>query len=344
MLSSDTVVTVRRSTVAVAMPGHLREQFFAPSSWEGLARWADIWLLDERVDSLSPPVRRRLADTEILVTGWGTQLVDGAVLDCAPSLRAVIHTGGSVRKIVTPEVYQRGVRVSSQVVNNAIPVAEYTLAMVILALKGVLQSAHAYGTARTSQDVYRLMANHGSYRRTVGIVGASRVGRRVIMLLKALDVDVVVYDPFLDEGDAQVLGVRVVALAELARSSDIVSIHAPSLPETHAMINADFLAQMRDGATIINTARGSLVDEEALISELARGRLHAVLDVTDPEVPAQSSPLWSLPNVLLTPHVAGALGVELQRLGDAAIEEVRRVAAGEPMRYEVTLDSLGMMA
>ncbi|MBZ2197874.1 hydroxyacid dehydrogenase [Occultella gossypii] len=331
-------------SVAVAMPEHLRQQFFAPGSWERLTQCADTWVIADHADILSEPRLERLAATDALITGWGTQLVSTQVLARMPRLRAVVHTGGSVRKIVAPEAYRHGIRVSSQAVNNAVPVAEYTLAMIILALKGVPTAARTYLASRSRPDVYRQMAGVGVYRRTVGIVGASRVGRRVIHLLRSLDVDVVVYDPYLDAAAAVELGVRIVSLVDLASCSDVVSIHAPALPETHAMIDADFLAAMRDDATIINTARGIVIDEAALVDEVSRGRIHAVLDVTYPEVPHPSSPLWTMPNVVLTPHVAGALGVELQRLGDSAIEEVWRLTVGESLRHEVFPDQLGAMA
>ncbi|MGG2479179.1 NAD(P)-dependent oxidoreductase, partial [Rhizobium sp. BR5] len=106
--------------------------------------------------------------------------------------------------------------------------------------------------------------------------------------------------------------------------SDVISLHAPSLPQTRHMIGAEELARMKDGATLINTARGALVDEDALLAELKTGRIEAVIDVTDPEVPPPDSPLYSLPNVFLTPHIAGATGLERARLGDMAIAEIER--------------------
>ena len=117
--------------------------------------------------------------------------------------------------------------------------------------------------------------------------------------------------------------------------SDIVSIHAPSLPSTRGMIGARQLKLMQDGAGFINTARGALIDEAALLAELQTGRIHAVIDVTDPEIPGMDSPFFTLPNVFLTPHIAGAIGTERARLGLMAVEEVERFVRGEKMHYEI---------
>ena len=132
------------------------------------------------------------------------------------------------------------------------------------------------------------------------------------------------------------LVVHFVDLPTLVASADVISLHAPLLPETRHMIDATLLATIRDGAVLINTARGGLVDHVALLTELRRGRFRAVLDVTDPEPPPSASGLWDLDNVLLTPHVAGSRGLELQRIGEEVVAEVERYVRGEPLRYAVT--------
>jgi phosphoglycerate dehydrogenase-like enzyme len=176
------------------------------------------------------------------------------------------------------------------------------------------------------------------------VVGASRIGRRVIELLAPFDLDLLVSDPYLDAAAARRLGARLVGLDELFARSDVVSLHAPAVPATRGMIGAALLAAMRTGATLINTARGSLVDQDALVEQLRTGRIKAVLDVTEPEVTPADSPLWELPNVILTPHAAGALGNELHRLGAVAVDEVARLVAGEPLRHPVDPATLAITA
>ena len=184
----------------------------------------------------------------------------------------------------------------------------------------------------------------GNFRKVIGIVGASLIGRRVVELLQPFDFSVLLHDPFLAADEAAALGVELCDLDALMARSDIVSLHAPILPATRHMIEARRLALLRDGATLINTARGWLVDHAALQAELVSGRINAVIDVTEPEVLPAGSPLYELPNVLLTPHIAGALGGERERLGDAIVAEIERYVHGEPLRHVVTRERLERMA
>ena len=131
---------------------------------------------------------------------------------------------------------------------------------------------------------------------------------------------------------------------DLLRRSDVVSLHAPALPETHHLLDARRLALLRDGAVLVNTARGALVDGDALRAELVAGRIDAVLDTTDPEILPADSPLYDLPNVFLTPHIAGAMGTETQRMATLALDEIERFARGEPLAHEIRLEDLARIA
>ncbi|MCZ1009328.1 hydroxyacid dehydrogenase [Streptomyces lydicus] len=257
-----------------------------------------------------------------------------------PRLRAVVHAAGSVKHHLTDACWERGIAVASAAAANALPVAEYALAAILFANKGVLHAAHRYRGLRSAHDWHRELGAAGNYRRTVGVIGASRIGRRVIELLRPFDLHVLLYDPYVTDADATRLGVRPVPLDALCAGSDIVTVHAPQLPATRHLLGARELALLPDGATLINTARGSLVDGAALLPELVSGRLHAVLDVTEPELPPAGSPLYELPNVLLTPHVAGSLGTELHRLADHALDELERYAQGRPFTDPVRPEQL----
>ena len=210
---------------------------------------------------------------------------------------------------------------------NARPVAEFTLAMILLAGKAVRSVEQEFGRRRGPVDLSG-DARIGNYRRRIGLIGASRVGRCVLELLRPYEFEVVCADPYAYRPELLALGARPVELDELLATSDVVSVHAPALPETRHLLGPGELARIRTGATVINTARGSLIDPVALEAELVSGRLLAVLDVTEPEPLPTDSPLWGLPNVILTPHLAGSLGNELFRLGDHAVAEIERFAAG----------------
>jgi phosphoglycerate dehydrogenase-like enzyme len=276
-----------------------------------------------------------LERAEVVLSGWGCPPLDAALLERAPALRAVVHAAGGVKGHVTDACWDRGLLVSTAAGANAEPVAEYTLARILLAGKAAGRMAHAFRMRGAAIDLISEFPDVGNLGKTVGIVGASRIGRRVIELLQPFDLHVLVNDPYVDGS---------VELDELLAVSDVVSLHAPSLPSTRHMLDARRLALLRDGATLINTARGALIDPDALVAELVTGRIDAVIDVTEPEVLPPDSPLYDLPNVVLTPHIAGALGVEVRRLGDSALDELARLARGEPFAHPVTRADLDRIA
>ncbi len=335
-----------RPRTVLAMSGETREAVLAPAALDRLARVADLvpGLLVTDFGADDPAQRDGLQDAEVLFTGWGCPPLDPAALSTMPRLRAVIHAAGSVKHHITQDVWDRGIAVSTAATANAVPVAEYTVAAILFANKNILESARVYRRARSRVNLLERFPRIGNYRRTVGIVGASRIGRRVVELLRPYDLRVLVHDPYLDEADARVLGVERTGLDDLVAQSDVVSIHAPELPSTRHLFDARTLARMRDGATLVNTARGSLVDTDALVKELVTGRLNAVLDHTEPEVLPADSPLYDLPNVLLTPHIAGSQGGELHRLADSAVDELERYAHGLPFAHAVDPHTLHQQA
>ncbi|WP_192582927.1 hydroxyacid dehydrogenase [Streptomyces albicerus] len=323
-------------------PVHL-PLLFPPPLMTRLQQVAEIDTTLVVQDFTEPGAAAALARAEVLITGWGCPHLDANVLTAAPRLRAVLHAAGSVRSLVGEALWAGGLTVSSAVTGNALPVAEYTLAMILLAGKDAFahrehfRDTHAYpSTADT--------AGTGNLGRRVGVIGASRVGRRLMELLRPFDLTVALYDPYVDPGEAASLGAELLSLEDLLSSSDIVSLHAPDIPETHRMLDRDKLALIKDGGVLINTSRGALVDPVALSDELIRGRLSAVLDVTEPEPLPAGSPLYTLPNVFLTPHIAGSLGNELERLGRIVVDELERLAAGLPPAHEVHHADLARVA
>ncbi len=330
----------------LAMNRALPPRLFDEAGLDRLCRLAsiDIGLVVDGFDT--PRAREALARTEILITGWESPVVSAAVLDAAPHLKAIIHAGGSVKHHVTDACWQRGLRVSSASAANAVPVAEYTLAVILLANKRILPLLEHYRQLRGEPGwTYwsGLYPQMGNFRKTVGVIGCSQIGRRVIQMLGAFDLDVVVYDPYLTRDEAVTLNVAKVELDELVSVSDIVTLHAPAVPETKHMIDRRRLAMMRDGATLINTARGSLVETEALLDELRTGRIDAVLDVVEP-LPTADSVLFDLPNVLLTPHIAGSQGTEIHRMGALALDELERYANDTPFTHTVHPEHLARAA
>ncbi|NUP65393.1 MAG: hydroxyacid dehydrogenase [Nonomuraea sp.] len=325
---------MNKPVTVVAMDAKVADRIVTADVRARLARVADVraYVHDFRDADLSR--------AEVLFTSWGCPPVTAEVLAGAPRLRAIVHAAGSVKHHVTDACWERGIAVSSAAAANAEPVAEFTLAAILFANKRVLDIARAYRAGRGTDDWEARFPGFGNYRRTIGVVGASRIGRRVIELLRPFAFEVLVSDPYLRED----LGARRVGLDELVARSDVVSLHAPDLPETRHMIDARRLAAMRDGTTLINTARAALVDQAALTAELSAGRLHAVLDHTEPEFLPADSPLYDLPNVLVTPHIAGSLGGELARMADLALDELARYARGLPFQHGIEPATLSRSA
>lgn len=280
-------------------------------------------------------LKRLLKDADACITSWEVAQIDREVLHAAPRLKAVVHMGGSVRKVVTSEVFDRGIRVFGASPVLAETVAESTLGMMIIGMKRGFEIAHH--TASGGWRDASCWPPRELRGKTVGIIGASQVGRHVIELLAPFHVTILVCDPYLDGAGADALGVEKVDMEELLFRSDIVSLHAPAKESTRHMLNRNSFRKMKDNALIINTARGTLIEEPALVEELQKGRFRAVLDVTDPEPPAPDSPLRTLPNVTLLPHIAGCIE-DCSDLSKRASEELRRFFAGEEPLYEITTD------
>ncbi|PKT71568.1 hydroxyacid dehydrogenase [Streptomyces populi] len=322
-----------------AMTAENVTRIFPPDVLARLRELVDVDPSFAAGDFTGPRVRARLADTEILITGWGCPVLDAAVLDAAPKLRAVLHAAGSVKGFATPAVWERGIVVSSAAAANALPVAEYTLAMILLAGKDVF--AHRERLRAERAFPYgEILPGIGNFGRRVGVVGASRIGRRLIELLRPFDLSVSLTDPYVDEAGAASLGVPLLPLDELLAGSDVVTVHAPGTPETRHLIGRRELALMPAGSVLVNTARGSLVDHDALIEALRAGHVSAILDVTDPEPLPADSPLHDLPNAFVTPHLAGSQGNEVARLGLTVLREAERLLSGRVPEFRIGLEDL----
>jgi len=305
---------------------------YGPDERADISKLVDIYAPPQTAESVKedPSV---LGDAEVILSGWGGPKMDEAFLAAAPALRAVFYGAGSIRGIVTDAFWERGILITSAYGANAVPVAEYTLSQILFCLKRGWQFALAIkrqGGYPPRSEVF------GAYRSSVGIISLGMVGRRVCRLLKAFDLKVLAYDPFVAAADAAELGAELVPLDEIFRRCEVVSLHTPWLKETEGMITGRHLESMKQGATFINTARGAVVREDEMVAVLQkRPDLFAVLDVTHPEPPQPGSPLYSMENVILTPHIAGSMGRECRRHGRCMVEELRRYLAGEPLKYGI---------
>lgn len=275
-----------------------------------------------------------LKDVDVIFSGWGAPRLDAEFLAAAPQLKVIFYGAGAAAGLVTEASWKCGVQVTSAYAANAIPVAEYALAMILFSLK------HGFRNARATRELQNFPPHQpspGAYGSTVGLVSLGVIGRHLLKLLGSFDLRVVVCDPFVTSEEAEQLGVKLLPLEELFRVSDVVSLHTPLLNETRGLITGAHLASMKMGATFMNTARGAVVREEEMIEVLRhRPDLLAIIDVTYPEPPAKGSGLYTLPNIVLTPHIAGSKDAECRRMGRAMVDELNRYLDGKPLQWAVT--------
>jgi phosphoglycerate dehydrogenase-like enzyme len=282
-----------------------------------------------------------LADVEVIFSTWGMPMVTPKQLDAMPKLRAIFYAAGTVKAFATP-VLDRGIMLMSAWRMNAIPVAEMTLAQILLSTKSYFANSDQ-STSRTARAAAPI--GLGNFEQTVALLGAGAIGRKLIELLRPFVLDVIVFDPFLSDEDARLLGVRKVSLETAFAEAIVVSNHLANVPATVGMLRGAHFTSMQQGATFINTGRGAQVNEAEMIAVLrARPDLYALLDVTDPEPPVDGSPLWMMPNVKLSAHIAGSHGNEVVRMADLAIEDFLRWERSEPLQHQVTAGMLDRMA
>ena len=284
-----------------------------------------------------------LQDVEVIFATWGMPAFTDRHFAGMPRLRAVFYAAGNVKAFAWPFI-DRGVLLVSAWAINAIATAQLVLSQVLLTCRGYFRAVRQYQTARelgAAKSFWRT----GAAGETVGLIGTGWIAQRLAAHLHAFGLRVIASDPHLDGEKAVRMDVEPVTLAELFRRSYVVSNHVPDLPSTKAILGRPLFESMREGATFINSGRGAQVVEDDLVAVLrARPDLTALLDVTFPEPPSRDSPLWTLPNVVISPHIGGTVGDEVTRLADCAIEEFIAWDAGRPCRYQVTravLETMG---
>ena len=311
----------------------MQRRCFSPETMQRLAELVD--LQPEAPERLTPEwLQAQAADCDGVICGWSSLPLDDALLAAAPRLRLALHSAGSIRSFETPAMWRRGLRVTSAANVNGVPVAEFALGLILMCFRDVFAQVVRFSEhGRAGWSHPPVLSYYGS---TVGVIGMGNVGKHLLKLLGAFQFKKLVHSFYPFEEQAAAAGAECVGIDELMARSDAVVLLAPAIPAYHHLIDARRLALLRDGRFFINPGRGALVEEPALVAELQSGRIAACLDVTDPEPPVAGSPLYSLPNCILTPHVAGSTEAECLRLGAQIVVELRRYLAGEPFENEIT--------
>ena len=273
-----------------------------------------------------------IGGADVILTSWGSPVLDMESLAKAPSLKYVGHAAGTVKSRLPFEAFGRGVRVFSAAGRIADSVADWCMAALMTMLRLFPAfDRDMHGGALWGADGVRGYELTGM---EIGIVSLSSTARAFIPMLAPFRCDILAYDPYVAEEQAKALGVRLGALEEVM-SRPVVSVHLPQLPATKGLISREMLALIPDGGLFINSSRSSVLDESALIAELASGRIRAALDVFDTEPLPLDSPFRNFPNLLLTPHVAGATVQSYRSLMRCVVEDIINAIEGKPTRYEI---------
>jgi phosphoglycerate dehydrogenase-like enzyme len=304
-------------------PRYLDRQALA--DLEGFAEAVSDGPRDTGMTATELVARLRGCEAILSLCGGGAHEITSAVLREAGTVRAVCIAHWCCQ--LADDAAAAGVPVVEGSNANTVAVAEWTLAAALSGVRrlhvfdGQLKAGSPWAEPRLAAGMLA-----GS---VVGLVGLGRIGRYVARMFRVLGLEVIAYDPGVTPAQGEELGVRQLGLDEVLRAADLVSLHLPVTDGTRGIIGAERLAMLRDGCVLINSARAALCDEPALVAELGRGRIGAVLDVFAEEPLPLAHPLRRLGNVLLTPHIAGDNLAMSLRCGREAVGTLRRFFAGE---------------
>ena len=283
-------------------------------------------------------------NAEYIFSTWGMEHFDeNEIKEYFPNAKCIFYSAGSVQHFAK-EFLNCNIRVFSAWKANAVPVAEYTYAQILLALKGFYQASlhakkHYYKTTKYSGNC------GGIYDAKVGIIGVGSIGKMVAEKLKANDVEVYYYDPYLPEDIANSLNIKLHTLEDIFRECDVITNHLANKEELTGVLSEKLFDVMKPYATFINTGRGKQVDEKGLVKAMKRVKTRtALLDVLTHEPLNPFSAVARCKNIIVTPHIAGSLGNEVVRMAEYMTDEAQRIDNGEPPLYEVTFEMLKTMA
>ena len=328
--------------ILVAIRPALYHDLFTREADARLRRLGQLRWLNWTERPASADLAAWIGGCDAVITGWGTPIFTDEVLAAADRLKLIAHSAGSIKRRLPPAVFAR-VRVSHAAAVLAPPVAEMTLLFIMLALRQVHRINRAMKDGGWAAG-RAFGLGHEVAGQRIGIVGAGHTGRGTIRLLRAMNAELWVYDPYLDEAAAQALQVKKVDLETLLRGCKIVSLHAPVTEETRGMMGAEQFGWLQDGAIFVNTARADLIDEAALLTELRAGRIFAALDVFGEEPLPNENPFRKLDNVMMTPHISAYTQQARHRQGQLVVDEIDAFFHKGSLRYEVTRAMLETMA
>ncbi|MDB5326175.1 MAG: hypothetical protein JWM57_1744 [Phycisphaerales bacterium] len=334
-----------RPNVLLLPPPTLYRKLFSAESERRLHELAAVTKNDQERNLTSAELAQRIGDADVVITGWGSPRFTDEVLEAAGRLKLISHSAGSIKFMLPDAALSRGFAVTTVAAAMGPAVAEMCLLLTLMSLRPIYRLDAGMKRGEPWSALKPLGSGDELATQRVGVVGAGNTGRHFVRMLRGLGVETRVFDPYLTAERAAAMDVdRADNLDELLTTCRVIALHAPATPQTHHMIGRRELAMLADGAVLVNTARSALIDTDALITELRRNRISAALDVFDEEPLPADSPLRTLPNLIVTPHVSSHTRGTYVRQGDLVVDEIERFVRGDAPRYAVTPDMLATMA
>lgn len=294
-------------------------------------------------DVLAEP--QKFADVKYIFSTWSMPaFTEEEIALCFPSLEAIFYSAGSVQTFARPFM-SRGVKIFSAWAANAVPVAEYTVAQIILACKGFFRACTLASQNKRKDAAEHSKSCPGNYGCKIGLIGVGMIGSMVAERMKIYNHKVLVFDPFCSKEKADKLGVELCSLERIFAECQVISNHLANNPQTVGMLNYELFKLMKPNATFLNTGRGAQVVEADLARAMSeKPDAVSILDVTYPEPIQDGNPLLALDNVYLTPHIAGSQSDEVHRMAQYMIDEYKAYVSGGEIKYLVNEKMLDTMA
>ncbi|MCC6628029.1 MAG: hypothetical protein IT340_11575 [Chloroflexi bacterium] len=286
----------------------------------------------------------RVATADAVIVCHGSPKIDDDVMAAAPRLRLIGELEGDrfADRIDVEAARRRGIRVVDTTNGSSYPVSEWALGLMLIGLR----NAGALFRRMIAGEEFRLAHDDFGYTRAeltgkrIGLIGGGHIARRLIALLQPFQVEIAVHDPYIPKDIADLLGVRLTTLDRVLAGNDVIVCLAPLTPSTRRMIGARELDLVPSGAVLVNVSRGAIIDPDALVNRLRRGDIVGCFDVFDPEPVPGDSPIRQMPNVFLTPHIAGVTAASRPRFFHLMVDELTRFFAGDETLFDLTPRSL----
>lgn len=327
--------------VLVTMPkGAARDTFIPKEVEETINSLGEVEWNNTEKQFTEDELRDKLEDKDVCITGWGNIRFTEKVLEKAKDLKIVAHTGGTVAPIVSDYLYDSGVKVLSGNLYFAESVAEGVIAYILAALRDIPRYSNVMRDGGWKESDYYI---EGLLDQTVGLVGFGTITKFVIKMLKPYRAKIKVFSNHIKEEALEEYGIQKASLEEIFTTCKIISIHSAKRPDTYHLVNRRLLEMIPDGALLVNTARGSIIDEEAMTDELAKGRFKAILDVFEQEPLPADSKLRKLDNVILIPHMAGPTVDRRKYVTLGLVDDIKAYFEGKPLKNEISKEYAAYM-